>query len=551
MKRGLRLILLALFLFLTSSHLAPDSVFAATFIVSSTSDGVDANPGDGICATVGGFCTLRAAIMEANALAGTDTITLPAGIYTLTTAGADEDIAATGDLDITQDLTINGAGLATSIIDGNNMDRIIDVLGGTVTINGVTIRNGNPGVVFDGGGIRIGGAGTLALINSDVSGNTASSGGGLFVDAGSLNLINSTVNGNTAPFGGGINNNFGNLMLDGSTINGNSGGHTGGILSNSALTLTNSDVTANSEGGIRSIGGSLTLDNTVVSGNTAPHTSGGGVSILTGSLSAVNSTISNNSAVSGGGISNNSGTLTLTDVSLSNNTAINWGGGMESFGQVTMTNVTIDNNSAASGGGIFDNGGTEILTNCTISGNTANVQGGGAFNRGMLTLDSVTVHTNSASLDGGGGIFNFDGTVSVKNTILSGSLSGENCSGVLASMGHNLSSDNTCGFTGPGDLSSTNPLLGPLANNGGPTRTHDLLPGSPAIDAADPATFPATDQRGVTRPQGAGPDVGAYEFVPATVTTVSIPTMTEWGMLVFTVLAGIMSVNYLRKNRLT
>jgi hypothetical protein len=77
--------------------------------------------------------------------------------------------------------------------------------------------------------------------------------------------------------------------------------------------------------------------------------------------------------------------------------------------------------------------------------------------------------------------------------------------------------------------------------------THALLPGSPAIDAADPTTFPGTDQRGVTRPQGAAPDIGAYEFVAV----VPVPTLTERGMIIFMVFAGLLSLNHLRKNRLT
>ena len=539
-----------MFLFLISGHLTPDSAFAAIYIVNSTSDDVDVNPGDGVCATAGGLCTLRAAIMEANALPGADTVVLPAGTYRLTIPGQNEDMSATGDLDITEDITINGSGSATTIIDGNTLDRVIDILAGTVTINGVSIINGNPGVVFNGGGLRLASGVALTLNNSVVSGNTASSGGGIYLAGGSLRLMNTTVSNNSAPFGGGISNDTSTVVLDGSTITGNSGGNTGGISSSfSTLTLRNSTVSGNSEGGIRTIGGSLILENTVVSGNESPHTDGGGISIGIGSMSAVNSTISNNSAVSGGGINNSSGIITLDAVSLSNNTAINWGGGMESAGQVTMTNVTVSNNSASDGGGIFNNGGNEILTNCTVSGNTASGNGGGFFNRGDLTLNSVTVQGNSASLNFGGGIFKFDGTVSVRNTILSGSLAGGNCSGGIISLGHNISSDNTCGLAGPGDLSNIEPLLGPLANNGGPTMTHALLPGSHAIDAADPANFPPTDQRGISRPQGAGPDIGAYESVPSVATAV-VPTMTEWGQVIFMVLAGIISVNYLRKNRL-
>src|SRR6266567_1486409 len=100
------------------------------------------------CATAGTnpVCTLRAATQASNANSGTDTISLPAGVYTLTIAGRNEDAAATGDLDITDAVTIAGAGAGSVIIDGNGIDRVFDVFAnGTTTISGVTIRNGNPG----------------------------------------------------------------------------------------------------------------------------------------------------------------------------------------------------------------------------------------------------------------------------------------------------------------------------------------------------------------------------------------------------------------------
>ena len=137
-------------------------------------------------------------------------------------------------------------------------------------------------------------------------------------------------------------------------------------------------------------------------------------------------------------------------------------------------------------------------------------------------MRNLTVNNNSATEDLGGGIFNFDGSVSIRNSIISNNLYGGNCSGLITSDGHNLEDTNTCGFTGPGDLINTNPLLGPLQNNGGPTLTHALLPGSPAIDAGDNSVCPTTDQRGVTRPQdGNGDgiavcDIGAFEFTRAT-----------------------------------
>jgi hypothetical protein len=151
-----------------------------------------------------------------------------------------------------------------------------------------------------------------------------------------------------------------------------------------------------------------------------------------------------------------------------------------------------------------------------VSGNSAGF-GGGILNFGSVTLTNATVTDNSANFNGSG-IFNGlnpRGTVTLKNTIVANSFI--NCSGPITSAGHNLDSGNTCGLTGPGDLTNINPLLGPLQDNGGVTFTHALLPGSPAIGTGSPdCPPPATDQRGVTRPQGATCDIGAYELSAAT-----------------------------------
>src|SRR5262245_31427452 len=148
------------------------SLSAKTFPVNSTTDAVDSIPGDGVCAAAGGACTLRAAIQEANALAGADTIIVPAGTYTLTIPGRGETAAGAGDLDITDNLTINGAGSATTIIQACapspdtciGIDRVFHVdpnaAGIHATISGVTIQNGTtqivPFVLSNGGAILLG-----------------------------------------------------------------------------------------------------------------------------------------------------------------------------------------------------------------------------------------------------------------------------------------------------------------------------------------------------------------------------------------------------------
>src|SRR5438132_609352 len=124
--------------------------YVPPFAVNTTVDSVDASPGDGICADSLGRCSLRAAIMEANAHAGPDSITLPAGTYLLTIPGVGENAGATGDLNIAGDLTITGAGAPSTIVDGGGLDRVINVKSGVVTISGVTIRAGSSAVFGPG-----------------------------------------------------------------------------------------------------------------------------------------------------------------------------------------------------------------------------------------------------------------------------------------------------------------------------------------------------------------------------------------------------------------
>src|SRR3989442_2719786 len=158
---------------------AVEPLAAATFTVNDTADAVDAAPGDGRCATAGGTCTLRAAIQEANAHTGADTIMVPAGTYLLTIPGRGEDMATTGDLDITDTVTIIGAGADRTIVDGNGIDRVFEIVNSAavVAISSLTIRNGDPGPVAldtDGGGLY--NQGTLTLSDVVVADKTASAG---------------------------------------------------------------------------------------------------------------------------------------------------------------------------------------------------------------------------------------------------------------------------------------------------------------------------------------------------------------------------------------
>ncbi len=304
----------------------------STFIVNSPSDVVDANPGDGKCETApgDGVCTLRAAIMEANHTPGGATIhfELPGTVtYLLTIPKSGTDDEATGDLNITNTLTLIGNGAGRTIIDGNGSvlgDNVLEITG-TVVISGVTIQHGA----------------SLSL--------GASRGGGIYHYGGALTLINSAILSNT---------------VDGPNAYG------GGILSYDALTLTHSLVRGNRTGSINASGGGiysggkLTLSDSIVSSNTTSGSIGSGGGILVGNTATiVGSTIDRNSAQYGGGLFNY------------NNTSL-----------VIINSTVSGNQSATHGGGLYNNSGTTSLYNATFTDNLANADasnnglGGGVFN---------------------------------------------------------------------------------------------------------------------------------------------------------------------------
>jgi hypothetical protein len=239
----------------------------------------------------------------------------------------------------------------------------------------------------------------------------------------------------------------------------------------------------------------------------------------------------NHGGIKGGGISNY-GTLTITDTTLSGNLAgtnlqgSGFGGGISSGGPdaaITITNSTIAGNSAGGkgggrGGGV-SSGGTLEISNSSISGNFAHLNGGGVANGGSLHISNSTISNNSANETAGG--INNSGTLEIGNTIVNAGPSGANImsSGDVISHGYNMSSDDAGGYlTGPCDQINTNPLLGPLQDNGGPTFTHELLLGSPAIDAGDPNFTPPPfdDQRGARfiRVFNGRIDIGSFEAQP-------------------------------------
>ena len=257
--------------------------------------------------------------------------------------------------------------------------------------------------------------------------------------------------------------------------------------------------------------GNLTLNNLTITNGDAGGNSGGGI-YNAGTLSINNSTISDNTGGHGGGIMNG-GTLSISNSTVSNNTG-DYGGGILNSGTLSINNSTLSGNTGSYGGAI-SGGGTLDITNSTFSGNTA-TEGGAIYGGNPVSINHSTFTANTATVDGGG-ICRIGGTVTVKNSIFADNTP-NNCNSPLTSQGYNLESGTDCGFIGTGDLQGATANLGPLQYNGGPTWTHALQDGSPAIDAGsctDIAGNPVlTDQRGYERPYPAGGncDIGAFEY---------------------------------------
>jgi CSLREA domain-containing protein len=236
---------------------------------------------------------------------------------------------------------------------------------------------------------------------------------------------------------------------------------------------------------------------------------GAGIELIDGKVTVSNSTLSGNQAEDGGAI-NSAGTLTVTNSTLANNTAVVFGGAINNNGGTVSVSAStfLGNSSESVSGGIFNNYGVVTVTNSTFSNNVAITAAGGIDNfEGVLTISNSTFSGNS-SPEGGAVINSPNGTLHLLNSIFAASPSGGDCVnlGTIPTNINNLIEDGTCSPAVIGD-----PLLGLLADNGGPTHTMALLNGSPAIDAGDDATCALTDQRGVIRPQGAHCDIGAYE----------------------------------------
>jgi hypothetical protein len=379
-------------------------------------------------------------------------------------------------------------------------------------------------------GLSIGNA--VTLTNTLVSGNTAQAGGGVYADRVYLRIHGGEIRTNSASNdGGGIRARYADVAVNNCTISDNDAANGGGIWTEAVS------------------GASTNIFNSAISGNTATG-KGGGIYGHYGAIMLTNSRVSNNQSQSdGAGIHSTNNRLTVSRSTIADNTAVgdfpNGGGIFIQFGDLVVANSTISGNSATRrGGGIYSSNNYAQVVDSTISGNTA-VEGfgghGGGISHGAGSLAIVrsTITLNQAVELGG--LYSSPGaftSTTVTGSIISGNQNGDvgwswsTGGGVNSVMSHgfNLVGDgrSSGAFNQPGDQTGvTNPMLGALANNGGPTMTHALLPNSPALDAGDPGAVvvggvPQNDQRGapynrIFDGDGAGGgriDIGAFELQP-------------------------------------
>ncbi len=340
---------------------------------------------------------------------------------------------------------------------------------------------------------------TVALTHTRVLSNTANGYGGAGVsDKGRLTIAHSVIGGNTsADLAGGLLLSAGRATISDSTLRDNRTdpviGRMGGALYN-----TNGNV--------------LTITHSVFTGNQA-RTNGGGIYNATAPLTIQASDLSSNTANEGGALYSYNALLKVSDSAFYSNTATTNGGGLRlAGGNTTIAASVVASNTAASGGGLYNEGGGISLANSTVSSNTATLSGGGLVNNlGDMTLRHITLAANRAPI--GGRLINMGDALYAYNSILAHNVGGDcdntTLPGVIAANVHNLIADGSCNENAVGLLTG-DPRLAPLTAG-----VHALLPGSPAIDAGDPAYCLSTDQRNVGRPQGAGCDLGAFEATPS------------------------------------
>lgn len=564
---------------------------AIVFVVDSTTDAVDANPGDGVCASSAAECTLRAAVMETNALPGADEIQVPLGDYQLTLPGILEDHAASGDLDILDDLTIEGLSPAEEVRilgeggpgvrgEAQDVDRVLHLIGGgSTTLRSLTIANGlapsgNPATA---GGILS--DGVLTLEHAIVADNRSDFlGGG--ISGGTVHVFDSTIRDNSSRYHAGIDASGGTILRSQILRNQTDGEDCGGVGGFSFISHTTFIENSGDDGG--AVCGSSTIEDSVFERNGAElggAIRGGGVIRRSrfsnnsgGAIQAEHDIVVEDSIFEG----NSSDLLRGAAISVRGSTAFiirsvfkeNWAdesvAGAIWIGPFSTTVVRdsvfagnfagpVEPDIGGEAGAILNYGDLTIL-NSTVSGNFAQAAtqqvnagcsgtAGAIWNKGTLRLLYSTVVDNNAERcpplveSVGGGILN-EGTLVVRGSIIAGNSAdfspdcADRGAGTTSSLGYSLLGigDDCPGIAAPSDTIGTlalpvDPLLGPLAQSGGPGETHAVLDGSPAQgaipqvqcvydDDGDPLSPDVpllADQRGVARPSFGYCEIGAYE----------------------------------------
>ncbi|HEV7669442.1 MAG TPA: IPTL-CTERM sorting domain-containing protein [Thermoanaerobaculia bacterium] len=482
-----------------------------------------------------GLGSLRQAVLDANAAAGADEVTFAPGLTGTITL-------TSGEIVISDSLVIHGPGLGALTVSGGDQYRIFFIENPTVTppidvtLTRLTLSHGRGSPAHSG---RIGGAvfangENLTIQNSVISNSRAGSeeGSPTFECGGNVALFGSggqtlrvedslltggVVGGLGDPAGGNLCILGGRLVLERSVLSGGSAWHGGGLFADSLAANSSIFLSKISENDAAALGGGiacanstssgdLTIEASTITGNSVPRPngSGGGISTRRDNLLILASTISGNSGDAGGGI--------ISDGS-----------------DLRMINSTVSGNDSRLGGGLYfaatNSGGTLLLLLTTVSNNTASQRGG------SLLLETPPM-TSFAQLDH-----------SVVANGVPEDLAGPAMTLATLSANHSLiEAPGTTLVSGADNQIGADPLLGPLANHGGPTLTHMPLPGSPVLDAGDPALVnpPATDQRGAVRIVGPAIDLGSVE---AEVALVEVPTLSQVGLLVLCALllgAGIL-----------
>ena len=541
----LSLLLLCAYLFAQKANV--EAAPASTFIVDTL---IDEN--DGSCSD--GDCSLRDAIALAN-----DGNTIHFNL-----SGEILLSPVLGQLSIQHGITIDAKNRDITL-NGDRRTRILNVFPNIkdVTLSNLKIINGSNYGKNDcdrnrwcGGGVYIQSGATVTITDAIINNNEAYSGGGIFIGEGaSVVILKSWFSNNDSSVYAGaiyISNNS-SVTINKSTISNNDSDSGAGIYmtgTDSFLYINNSTMSYNYAKSIRGgglstsfpTGGTIVINNSIFANNLADWESGG--IHVGGNTTINNSTFSMNNAGFTGGAIVNSNNLTINNSTFDQNWTSDNGGAIFNYGHITITNSTFTDNNTRNypGGAIYNMVDAVItVTNSTFSGNSTGWHGGAIANYGVLTLTNSTLSDNIASTERiygapqikSAGIYNGpflfgyadgEGELHLINTIIANSVDGPDClnEATLLTNKNNLIETGNCAA----DVIN-NPQLAALGNYGGNTLTHALTANSPALHAADEASCPATDQRGMPRPMGSGCDIGAFESSDLTATLLPVIQLGE------------------------